>query len=107
MNNKEFIGKLASRLADENKNNNESFLTGETNLKLTIEELEERLLRLKHGKSYLGVLRVEGSLLELQGLIEAKLEKFENENFEVVYEIPDWDKFISGVHAFHDVCGPY
>lgn len=100
------INKLTGQLADNlvriSKELKEDFITGETNLKLTKEELERKMLKLKNGKSYLGVLQWEHNILERQGVVKGAIV-----DGEVMFDIPDWDNFISRVNAFHEACGPY
>lgn len=99
---KNVIETTANNLVSLNKASKESFLTGETNLVLTSDELEERLLSLKNGKSYLGVWLIEGTILRSQGVIKTKILADKT-----IFIIPDWDNFISRVNAFHVACGPY
>lgn len=99
---KEFANKMASEIIHNNKDSKEAFLTGETKLKLTKDELEKKMLKLKNGKSYLGVLKAEHRILEGQGAILAGMV-----DGEIVFAISDWDSFISRIDAFHIACGPY
>lgn len=99
---KDFREQIASNLVGINKELKQDFLTGEVNLELTKEELTNKILKLKNGKSYLGVLEHEHNILERQGVIKGEII-----NGEVMFSIPNWDSFISRVDAFHVACGPY
>lgn len=102
MKSKEFTEKVANELTEINKEIKEDFITGEKNLLLSRKELKDKLLKLKDGKSYIGVLAAEHRILEGQGAISLKFTEDE-----VLFYIPDWDSFISRVNAFHVACGPY
>lgn len=97
-----FIEQVANNLVELNKTAKESFLTGEKNLVLSEPKLVDKLLQIENGKSYLGVLANEYRILEGQGAIKAEIK-----NDKAIFNIPDWDSFISKVNAFHVACGPY
>lgn len=73
-------------------------VTSESNLSLTKDELKAKLKNIN--PSYLEVLQEESRILARQGLLEGHL----NDTGDIIFNIPDWDKFISAVNAFYVVC---
>jgi hypothetical protein len=72
-------------------------LTGEKNLTITKEELIKRASEINPG--YLEVMETEAQIFVRQGLFT---DHFKNR--EIYFDIPDWDRFISAVDAFYNVC---
>ena len=97
------LSELKSSLLDltteENKNGRSPILTGETNLKIKKEDLIEKVRQNEHGEGYLEVMTTESGILAGQGLFNGYIE-----NGKIYFDIPDYDRFISAVNAFYEVC---
>jgi hypothetical protein len=76
-------------------------LTGEKNLTISKDELIERVEKINPG--YLEVMEMEANILVRQGLFRGYF-KSGDVCGDIVFDIPDWDKFISSVDAFYKVC---
>lgn len=74
-------------------------LTGEKALCITKEELIRKVLENSHGEAYLEVLDAESQLLVRQGLFRGYIE-----GDEIMFDIPNWDQFISAVNCFYVAC---
>jgi hypothetical protein len=91
-----FQDKVLKSLVNENKINGDVILTGEKNITLKKDELVNKILSNKNGEDYIDVLNNEGQILERQGLIHGYIK-----NEEVLFDIIDYDEFISAVNAFY------
>lgn len=79
-------------------NEQEAMLTGEKNLLLQKDELIKKVKSIN--PNYIEVIETESNIFERQGLFT----RYCNESRQIVFEIPDWDMFISAVDAFYTVC---
>jgi hypothetical protein len=96
----DIVKKTLTTIVDLNKGVNIG-LTGEKNLTISKEELIERVKKINSG--YLEVMEMEAKILIRQGLFNGYL-KGGDASGEILFDIPDWDKFISAVDAFYKVC---
>lgn len=99
MNLRQFKSDLLDATTSENRENNNPILTGEKNLKLKKEELIEKVKKNEHGEGYLEVMTTEAHILAGQGLFNGYVE-----DDGIYFDIPDYDRFISAVNAFYEVC---
>jgi len=83
-------------LVNLNKSDSDVILTREKNLTLKKDELLNKILENKNGEGYIDVLEYENQILERQGLIRGYID-----NGEVLFDIADYDMFISAVNAFY------
>lgn len=86
---------MLQSLVEINEKNPDIKLTGERNLKLTNEELANKLKENKEWKLYLTVLDWESKILVRNGLFKSYYR-----GGELFFDIPSWDNFISAVNAF-------
>lgn len=97
-----YLENLEDRLVEISKMENKEYITGEKDLVLSKEDLLLKIIKYKDGKSYLNVLEAEHNILEGQQAI-----KWLEIKGRLYFKIPDWDRFMSKVNAFHVACGPY
>jgi hypothetical protein len=76
-------------------------LTGEKDLTISKNELTRRINKINSG--YLEVIEMESKIFIRQGLFNGYL-KDGDACGEILFDIPDWDQFISAVDAFYKVC---
>jgi hypothetical protein len=74
-----------------------SLLTGEKKLTIAKNELINRVKEINPG--YLEVMEVEANIFVRQDLFKGYLK-----DGDIYFDIPDWDRFISAVGAFYNVC---
>lgn len=86
---------MLESLVEFNEKNPDIKLTGETNLKITEDELIKRLKENKEWKLYLTVLHWESKILVRNGLFKSYYR-----GGELFFDIPSWDNFISALNAF-------
>lgn len=79
-------------------NEQKVILTDEKNLLLQKDELYKKVNSIN--PDYIEVMETESNIFERQGLFKVHY----NESRQIVFEIPDWDMFISAVDAFYRVC---
>jgi hypothetical protein len=94
--------KILGVTIEHDKNSNDGpILTGEKNLDISKEDLMEKVKENVHGKDYLDVMETESNILVRQGLFKGRIDP---KLGAIMFEIPDWDMFITAVHAFYKVC---
>lgn len=94
---KDFQNSILSELTKLNNEEKLKGLTGEINLKITKEELGERMEFIN--PTYLEVMELEANILVNQGLFRGYFE-----GNDIIFEIPDWDKLLTAIHAFYETC---
>lgn len=97
-----YLDNIADRLVEISKDENKDYITGEKDLTLSKEDLLLKMIKYENGKSFINVLEVEHNILEGQQAI-----KWLEIKGKLYFRIPDWDRFMSKVNAFHVACGPY
>lgn len=76
-------------------------LTGEKNLTISKKELVKRVENIN--PDYLEVMEKEANIFVRQGLFKGYFADGDILG-DILFDIPDWDKFISAVDAFYKVC---
>lgn len=99
MNLDQFKSTLLDLTTQENRATNSIILTGEKNLKIKKEDLIEKVKQNNNGEGYLEVMSTESNTLVGQGLFNGYFE-----DGDIYFDIPDYDRFISAVNAFYEVC---
>ena len=92
-----FQSNVLTKLVKLNKDEG-NLVNNESNLSLTKDELKAKLENIN--PTYLEVLQEESRIFVRQGLFEGHL----NDTGDTIFDIPDWDKFISAVDAFYVAC---
>ena len=107
MNNLERISLILDSILKNDIDMEKEYLTDETNLKLTGVQLMAKISKYSCGHQYIKIIKEEFDLLSMQKLISIEKQDSNNVNSKDILNIPDWNRFMSSVNSFYEICGPY